>query len=160
MPKNKAKGELNMSWSSDLVDKQTTESENGNMETEIWPGHINPDELTDKQRNVLETALKNPTVTAEWIEEECNVSNGYVSRVLRDKVPEWYENTFKSDVAKKRTAWASDDSKTESESEGMDTTEDTTETAQTDVQAVIEAMKETAQYGETISALEVVEGYL
>jgi len=138
------------------VPKQTSEDENGSIETTIWPEHIDPEDLAKKQRAVLEVALSNPTLTTDKVQERADVSPGYVSKVLRDKVPEWYENTFKSDRAKKTTEWAQkeDDKRVDQHDSPSE------ETGETGVQEILGVLKATAVHQETKQALAVLEGYL
>jgi len=158
-------GEINAGYTSYGVPKQTTEDENGNMETDIWPEHIDPDELADKQRQVLKLAFTNPTLSCSDIDDEIG-STKYAYSVLKKFVPEWYENVFKSDVAKRRTSWANKDSggqETGSEEVEIDTTVDTavsSEGTTTDVSEVVEILKQTAVHEETEQVLAVIEGYL
>jgi len=72
----------------------TPKEESGTMNTDFWPDHIDPEEMTDKQRNVLEIAFQKPTLSAVEIDERIG-SNQYANQILRDKVPEWYEDVFK-----------------------------------------------------------------
>lgn len=146
-------GSIDAGFTSYGVPKQTTADENGNMETKAWPDHIDKDSLTDKQRKTLELAFQNPTMTASAIDEEIG-SKQYANSILRDKVPEWYENVFKNKGESAKSGYSRDTIEVDT------STPETTETSETDVQAVIDAMKATAQFDETISALEVVEDHL
>lgn len=153
-------GEIDASFQSYGVPKQDSSDMNGEIKTETYPEHLDLDELTDKQREVVEIAFGNPTLTTSEIDERIG-SDSYAYKVLSQKVPEWYENVFKSHGKSKnykdrdlgRTT-------TESDTETVETT-DTGEESDTDtLRAVIEAMKATAQNEETVEALEVVEGHL
>jgi len=156
-------GAIEAGFTSYGVPKQTSEDENGEIETNIWPEHIDSEELTDTQREVLQIAFSNPTLTVKKVEQRAGVSRGYASRLLRDKVPDWYENQFKSDVAKARSAWANeDDTDTSTDvAEEPDTSDSQAdETPETDIEEILGVLKQTAVHQETKQTLEVLESYL
>jgi len=149
-------GEIQGGFTQYGVPKQTSEDENGEIKTDFWPKHINPDELAKKQRAVLEVALQNPTLGTEAVEERADVSSGYASMVLREKVPDWYENQFKNNQAQKSTEWVEkDDDKRVDQYDSQEQ-----ETRETDVQEILGVLKATAVHQETKQALNVLEGYL
>jgi len=133
------------------VPKQTTEDENGDEETVIWPDHIDPEDLTDKQRRVLELAFSNPTISASEIDDKIG-SDRYAYQVLKNKVPEWYEDVFKTN-GRSVSGWEHGDTTEEADTEPEAERE-------TDIAEIVEALKRTAVHEETEAALEVVEEYL
>lgn len=153
-------GEIDAGFKSYGVPKQDSSENNGNVETEYWPDELDKSDLTDKQRRVIEVAVANPTLTVNEVEKKAEVSNGYAGTVLRKFVPEWYDNVFKSEWAKKRDKARRENAQADQPTGESETTESQGETDTDTLSAVIGAMKATAQNDETIEALEVVENYL
>jgi len=137
----------------------TTEDDKHDELTEILPSDIDPADLTDKQKTVLEEAVSNPFQTAGDIDDTIG-STQYANKILKDKAPEFYENVFKprgnSRGGRKK---GTQDENTDSETNMSDTT-DKTEHDSDDLETVLEAIKATAQEQETIDALNHLEKYL
>lgn len=157
-------GEIDAGWSSYGVPSQkgetvaaSSDDDKGDVETEFWPSHINPDDLTDKQRNAIRLALEDPTRSANEIDELID-SNQYANTILRDKLPEWYEDVFKAQGVRGRPR---SEAVVEGSEQGDESNPDTS--AGVDVEGlenVVEAMEATAQFEETKDALNVVKDYL
>jgi hypothetical protein len=148
-------GEIDAAFTSTTVPKQTTEDENGNTRFDHWPSDLDASELTEKQRTVLKLAFQNPAQSAGAIDEQIG-SNQYANKILREKVPEWYDNVFK----KRGNSKAGRPAGKTTDKESDDTDETATETVvsnPSDVEGVISILKRTAVHEETVNALEVVE---
>jgi hypothetical protein len=152
-------GSIDAGWSSywppDEQDGETVaasdDTTTGTMNTEFWPSHINPGELTDKQRETLRLAFEDPTRTASEIDDMIG-GQQYANSILRDKVPEWYEDVFKESGGSHggRPAASTQDDDT-GDSEGV---------SESEGERVIEVLRETAVHEETMAVIDVLEDYL
>jgi len=150
------------------VPKQTSEDENGEINTEYWPQNVDRDEVDELRERIIETAFKNPTLTTFGVAERADTSQGSVSKALRKHVPEWYNDVFKAQGASTNKV-ADNSTTTEEADESPDKADDKrvgqhdsveSETQETDVKEILGVLKATAVHQETKQALDVLEGYL
>jgi len=98
---NYSGGVIDASWQTAPwnQDGETIPKETENQEGEIsmteLPSEVNKDELTDLQEKIIRTAVRNPELSTSQIDGVVECGKHYSSNVLAEKVPSWYENTFK-----------------------------------------------------------------
>ena len=73
-----------------------TQTETGELTMTELPDEVDEDELTETQEQIIRAAVRNPTYSAGQIAEMTGCTESYPSRVMNNKVPNWYENTFKT----------------------------------------------------------------
>lgn len=83
------RGEIDAGWTS-YWDKDehgnpvggSSPDEDGEIATEIIPSGIDPEDLTDKQRAIVEAVVMNPTASSKTVAEQAGATNQYVSIVV------------------------------------------------------------------------------
>jgi len=98
---NYSGGPIDLSWQTapwnqdgETIEKPT-ENQEGTISMTELPSEVNKDELTDLQEKIIRTAVRNPELSTSQIDEIAECGKHYSSNILNEKVPEWYENTFK-----------------------------------------------------------------
>lgn len=127
----------------------TTEDDLNDELTEVLPGDVEPEDLTDKQRTVLEEAVSNPYQSATAIDEKIG-STQYANKILKQKAPEFYENIFKPRSSGVRTKQPDE---TDNKSDTIEDTDEPMSEPQTDLETVLDAIEATAQTEETKQAI-------
>lgn len=81
---------------SETVDATPKEAQ-GTEEMELLPEEVDEDDLNDRQERLIKTAVLNQDKNTSEVAEQLDEPGGYVRTTLRNKVPEWYETTFKNE---------------------------------------------------------------
>jgi hypothetical protein len=107
--KNKTEidGEISAGWQSYWGDKQkdhqtmsetvsaTTDDDLHSEETVTLPEEVDEDGLTLAEKNIIEAAVVNQTMSTERLANRIEKDRSYVEDVLRETCPEWYNDVFK-----------------------------------------------------------------
>lgn len=79
----------------ETIGVSTEKEDMGEVKTGLIPEEAKDRNLSDKEREIIETAVTNVNCTLAGLAEMCDWSTFTISETLRDVVPEWYENSFK-----------------------------------------------------------------
>ena len=83
----KVDGEINAGWTSYFGDGETirgtTEDDLGDEETDWYPNHVNPDELTKSQRAVIRQLYTNPRASQGAVADKAGVSKATVRNTIQ-----------------------------------------------------------------------------